>query len=159
MPYGSPADIAAELSFVAKRLRDAADGELRNELGDAINTAAEPIADRIREQLPVYMPNRYAGVLNADLSLVVYKFLSRIEAGVTLRASTRVKRRKLRTLNYGILRHPLFGNRDHWYQQGPVGGGMLPGWFDHPAEESAPEVRAHIEAAIEDTLLKIAGKG
>lgn len=159
MPYGSPADIAAELSFVARRLRDAADGGLRKELGDAINAAAEPIAERIREELPVYMPNRYAGVLDADLSLVVYKFLGRAEPGVTIRASTRVKKRKLRTLNYGILRHPLFGNREHWYEQGPEGKGMMPGWFDQPAEESAPEVRAAIESAIEDTLQKIAGKG
>ena len=159
MTYGSPADVAAEMAFVARRLRDAADGGLRKELGDAINRAAEPIAARIRADMPEYMPDRYAAILEAEVALTVYKFLSRIDAGVTIRASNRgMKRRKIAVVNQGILRHPLFGDRDRWYQQGPEGKGMKPGWFDQPAEESAPEVRQEIEAALEDTLLKIAGK-
>jgi hypothetical protein len=52
-------------------------------------------------------------------------------------------RRRIRRLDQGILEHPLFGNRRHWYRQ-PVAAG----WFTQPNDDAAPRARRDIEDAL-----------
>jgi len=137
--------LAVEFGEIARNLRAAADDGLRRELLDAIHHAADPIPEAIRAGMPARMPNRYAATLNADLAIGVSVRSGRGDPGVTVRARTRrAQRRRLYRLDQGVLAHPLFGNRQHWYDQ-PAGEG----WFTRPNEDAAPRVRGEIAAALE----------
>ena len=58
-----------------------------------------------------------------------------------------------RLLNRGLgVRHPLFGNRDHWYTT-PVPAAR--GWFDDTLTREAPAVRRELEKARQRVLDKI----
>ena len=145
--------LANELAEVARNLRQAGDEELRRELLDGIQRAVEPIPQAIRGGMPGRLPNRYAATLDADLSIGVQTRTGVSTAGVSVVARTRrAQRRRLYRLDQGVLAHPLFGNRRHWFDQ-PV----REGWFTQPAEDSAPRVRQDIEDAlnrVEDKIFK-----
>lgn len=67
-------------------------------------------------------------------------------AGVVIRQ--RRKGHDFYSLNRGRLRHPLYGNREHWYDQ------TIPaGWFERPLTAMAPEVRAACQIAMHDTAI------
>ena len=68
--------------------------------------------------------------------------------GVVLTA-TGSKGRKidLNQLDSGIVRHPLFGNREHWYSQ-PV----PPGWWSRPMEAGVPAVTVAVKAAVDKAV-------
>jgi len=60
------------------------------------------------------------------------------------------KDRDLASLNRGRLRHPLYGNRKHWYDQQ-----VSPGWWDEPLLESAPQAREEIVKALDDVAKRM----
>ena len=144
--------LANDLGELARGLRQAGDTDLLGEVQDAIHHAADPIPEAIRRELRPRMPDRYAGVLNADLALGVQIRRGVSTAGVRVIGRARsVKGRRLHRLNnQGILEHPLFGNREHWYRQ-PIQAGFFTG----PNEAAAPRVRGEIEAALERVKDKI----
>ena len=153
MPVNSGAQ---ELADLARRLKDAGEGGLRRELYAGIRTAAEPVLGEIRAGLPAHMPHRYAGVLGTDLRLT-----ASVRAGKT--ASVRLRGvtgrdRQIGRLDRGVLTHPLFGNRKHWFSQGPAGGGMAPGFFTGPIEHAAPQLRYAVLSAMRRTAEKITRK-
>lgn len=148
-------DAAQEFRDLARNLALVGAGELRQELYTAINDAAKPVLARIRRDMPDYMPDRYAGTLDADLSLSVSKQTGVDTAGVALTGRSRLQQRKLRRVDSGLLTHPLFGNREHWYTQTD---GMEAGFFTRPAEESAPRVREAILAAMARIADKATGR-
>lgn len=138
---------AAEFRALSLRLKTAGSGELRREVDGAIGDAVQPLLGEIRTGLEDYMPKRYAGVLASDLQLRTLKS----GGSVRIRGTAPTGRRRSRMvgrLDSGILWHPLFGNRKRWYDQGPLGGGMRPGWFSDPAERSAPQFREAILQAL-----------
>jgi hypothetical protein len=130
---------------------------LRRELLRAMNDAAVPLAEQLRSfaYLAPYLPDRYAAVLAPETTVTVVKRLS-AEPKVSVRMVSD-KGRKIKKLNQGILTHPLFGNRKHWYSEVAPEGGMRPGFFDDAAEEAAPEIRDGIIAAMAQTARKITG--
>ena len=148
-----PADGAAEFGALARRLKEAGETGLRRDLYKAISDAARPLAREIGQDshLRPYMPNRYAATLASDMSVTVSKLTGR-DPGVKIRAKGRVKDRKVKQLNDGILVHPLFGDRDRWFLQLRR---MKAGFFDDPARRAAPEVRRAILGAVRDTARKI----
>lgn len=146
-----------ELADLARRLKDAGEGGLRRELYADIRAAAQPVLGEIRTGLPAHMPNRYAAVLSADLVLTANVRAGR-SGSVRLRAVTGGKRRRIVTLDRGILTHPLWGDREHWYSQGPLGGGMAPGFFTGPVDRGAPRFRGAVLGAMRRTAEKITGK-
>lgn len=152
-------ELAASLNAVAVRLREIGEGGLARELQRAVVDAVAPLPGRIRAGLPAYLPDRYAGVLEGDLSVTRRTFLGGAgdEARVSIYASPRAKKRKLSQSNAGILWHPVFGDRKEWRVNAAPGHGMVPGWFSRPVEESAPEVRAAAEKAMDDIVAKAVG--
>jgi hypothetical protein len=158
VPIGGPGPY--QLRLLSARLRAAGtEGQgLRRELYKAINQAAKPLAAEIRsyEHLAPYMPDRYAAVLAAEISVTATKSTGR-NPGVAIKARSRRHRRKVVRLNEGLLAHPLFGDRQHWFTQGPASGGMKPGFFTDPAEKAAPDIRRQVLAAMHDTGQKITG--
>lgn len=150
---------AQAFQILARHLKDAGEGGLRRELSAGIRDAAQPVLTQIRGELPGYMPDRYATTLDADLKLSVSQRIGgTATAGIQIRAtaptvtgslSPRARRsltgRKLKRLEAGLLTHPLFGDREHWYTQT---GGMKPGFFTGPVERSAPQMRDAVLAAM-----------
>jgi hypothetical protein len=68
------------------------------------------------------------------------------QAGVRVTATSRKgKGVDLNALDRGRLRHPLFGNRRHWYGQTvPVG------WFARPMEANADNVQRELRQAVRE---------
>ena len=131
------------LTVLGNRLRTEGADDLRKELNRAFSAAARPAVDEVYRQLPEYMPDRYAEVLESDMRITI----SPVQTGVRIRAPERgvrtVERRRLIRLNRGVLAHPLFGNRRRWYDQTD---GVKAGFFDEPLVASQPQFR---EAALE----------
>lgn len=149
------AGAAQEFRDLAVVLRLVGEDDLRRELYRAISDASKPVLGDIRQGIPDHMPNRYAAVLSADLSLTS-SARTGSDPGVLLLGRVRgSKKRKLRRLDQGILAHPLFGNRGYWYYQTPANSrGMRDGFFTRPAEDSAPQVRDAILAAMHNIAEK-----
>jgi hypothetical protein len=146
-----------QLRTLAARLKEAGDAGkgFRRELMSQLNEAAKPLVREIADpaHLRPYMPDRYAEVLAGDLSVGAQRILTS-NPRVSIRAKTRVRRRKVRQLDAGIIQHPLFGDREHWYRQT---GGMRPGFFTDPCEKATPEIREHVLEALTETTRKISG--
>jgi hypothetical protein len=155
-------DLAASLNAVAVRLREIGEAGLVSELQREIGAAVAPLPGRIRAGLPAYLPNRYAAVLDGDLSVT-----RRTDAGgaggearVSVYASVRgSKKRKLRQSDAGFLWHPVFGDRKDWRVNEAPGHGMAEGWFSRPVEDAVPQVRDAVERALDNVVAKATGKG
>ena len=141
-------DAATELEALAFRLRRAGEEELLREVTKAMRDAAEPVPGEIRAGLAPHLPNRYAADLDADVRLGVNVRTGQSDPGVSVTGQATGKARRLRTLDAGILHHPLWGDREHWFRQGEPS--VRPGWFSGPAEAAGPRVRDGIEKALAD---------
>ncbi len=141
---------AEDLEAVAKRLKQAGSGELRKELLRGIRQTNKPTIADIRASARDRLP--HGGGL-ADIvarsSIGTRTRLSGKNVGVEIKG-TSGRLRNLRNLNAGRLRHPLFGNRKHYYEQ-PV----EPGFFDDPIEKRADEIRRGIEEVMADVARKV----
>lgn len=155
MPVRGPGPY--QLRVLSKNLREASDGGMRRELFKAITEAARPLAADVKDpaHLRSYMPNRYAEVLASDLSVSTLQRSSGSQVGVRIQAKGRRHGRKVVQLDEGIIHHPLFGRREHWYLQLR---GMRSGFFSDPARKSGSEVRDAILAAMRRTAAKIEGR-
>jgi hypothetical protein len=155
MPVGGPGP--EQLRLLSARLRAAGpQGQgLRRELYRAINEAAKPLAAEVKDpaHLRVYMPNRYAGVLAADLAVTAVK-RGGASPSVKIQAKGRAHRRKVVKVDAGVLVHPLFGDRKHWYSQVKR---MEPGFFTEPMVAAAPGIRDDVLAAMHDVGQRITG--
>lgn len=144
-----------QLRQVAARLREAGpDGQgLRRELMKQITEAAKPLVKEISnlEHLKPYLPDRYAVTLSADLSVVAQRILAK-DPRVSIRCKGREHRRKVKQLDAGIIQHPLYGDREHWFKQT---GGMRPGFFSDACQQATPQVREKVLEALAETARKI----
>jgi hypothetical protein len=146
---------AAELDFVTRRLRLAAEEGLRAALRKAVLAAVAPVRLQVRAGLPGHMPSRYATTLAGDLRLTVSNRTTATGASVQLRARSRTGQRRLPRLDDGTLAHPLFGDRSLWFNQT---AGVTAGFFSGPARAGADAARAEIRAAMELVALEITGE-
>jgi hypothetical protein len=153
------ADMASELEAAAVRLRRAGQDDLARELTQAMRDAVAPVEYGIRVGLKPRLPDRYAVTLAADLDIktITRSGSATTDAVVSVYAQARTKARKLKRLDAGLLTHPLFGDREHWYTQEGLAQGLLPGWFTDPCEAAGPRVRAELEQALKDVGAKAAG--
>jgi hypothetical protein len=159
------ADAAAEFLALATALREAGETGLRKELYKALDDAAEPLAKLIgrEEHLKDYMPDRYAGVFGKDFRMRVSKRTTG-EPGVELVGSaptalfSRGRGRKVNQRNAGIITHPVFAvsgtPRRSWTWRTQTKG-MRAGFFDRPVQQSGPQVRDQIVAAVDRVRDKI----
>jgi hypothetical protein len=56
----------------------------------------------------------------------------------------------VRSLDRGRLRHPLYGNRRHWYDQK-----VTPGWFTKTLQRQAERVRRELIGVLTDISKKL----
>jgi hypothetical protein len=148
---------AEQFGALARRLKEAGDKELRSELYKGINRAIKPMKKDVKDNVTSYMPSNgiYAGVIKKALSLTISKRAGKSTPGITLKAKARGKTdlRKVGLLDDGILRHPVFGNREKWRDTRIKGG-----FFTEQSKKSARFVRENIVQAMNDVAEKVAKK-
>lgn len=133
-----------DLRRAARALREAGRVDLKKEMLAAIRKATAQIGDEVRKDLPIYLPDTYAAVLARALRFTTAtKTSGWPEITVTARAKGKSRPREIRTLNRGVLRAPLFGNRKHWYAHK-----VKPRFFDEPADRVREDVIREAGAGI-----------
>jgi hypothetical protein len=147
---------AERFAELARALREAGETGLRKELYKALSDATKPLAAEIRSEanLKPRMPDRYAEILAADLSMRVLKNAGK-NPSVSLRVKGRVRGRHVTRLNRGILTHPVFGTEAqealamrHGAGWAWVSQDIAPGFFDSPVERAGPQVREEVARAV-----------
>jgi hypothetical protein len=150
-----------QLRALAARLKDAgAEGQgLRRELMKQMDEAAKPLAREIAdpERLKPYMPDRYADVLGADLSVTTQKLFAGASPRVSIVAKAIAHKRKIRLIEAGFINHPVFaqGPRRKWDWENGQTKGMKAGFFADPCKKAEPDIRDHALKAMAETARKI----
>lgn len=144
---------AAQFRSVSIRLKEA-DRSLMLLTRRNIRAAVAPVIPAVRESARSSLPR--SGGLNervAATKIAVGISTSRRSAGVRLKMGqgTGRGRRHMNEINAGSVRHPLYGNREHWYTT-PV----EPGFFDRPVKAAQPAVAEACMAALRESA-RIAG--
>lgn len=94
--------------------------------------------------VPAFMPSGYAPVLSG--SLTIRTTSRRDTTSVVVRAPTGgTKGRAVRQLEAGMLRHPLFGRRGHWYGQH-----VRSGFASTPLKAVKPLIIRYIEREMSE---------
>ena len=142
------ADMAAELEAAAFRLRRAGQDDLARELNAGMRRGVDPVPDKIRAGLGPHLPGAYAGTLDTDLAIRTAVRNAGGDAVVTVTATTRSGRR-LQRLDAGVLEHPRWGDRRHWYAQAgrPCSRAGSPGPARRKSPGSAPNSSRHCETS------------
>jgi hypothetical protein len=157
-------DPAQQMAKLARDLKAAGAVELRKELNAGIRGAAKPLIKEAKDNAALELPHggealamggkgvrrgkrrRSSGsvvdrVVGATFST---RILTGRNPGVVLRGRDKAGRSiDLRSLDAGRLRHPLFGNRKHWYQQS-----VKPNWWTEPMEKGIPRAYAAVVLAV-----------
>ncbi len=155
-----PASGEDQLFALAQRLREAGpEGQgLKRALMRQITEAAKPLVAEISsvEHLKPYMPDRYAALLAADLSVGTVRNFG-TDPGVSIRGKGRERARKVRYLNEGTINHPVYarGERKTWRWKNRQTGGMRAGFFTDPCRDATPQIRSKVLEALTETSRKI----
>jgi hypothetical protein len=146
--------LANDFLKASKALKAAGETGLRRELHKNVKQAVRPLIPQARaaarSQLPKRggLAKRVAGSpMRTKISTGRNRYGVRIEV---VAGGGRGARRS----NRGVIRHPVYGNRDRWVSQ------RVPdGWFDDTMRAATPAIRKNVEKAIEKTLNDIAKRG
>lgn len=147
--------VSDDVDNLVRAIRTHADRKAINrELYAGLNRAVKPLKgsmiDAIREgALPRGggLAEEFAAKVSARASAKSGKW-----AGVSLRFSARGY--DIRTLTQGRIRHPLYGNRGHWFEQT---AGTDPEVFTGEFDDARPRVEREITAVLEGIARKITG--
>jgi len=137
-----------KLRRISHHLKETGDKSLRREVIRELNRATKEPKAAVMESLPAYLPDRYAGVLAGTLRLTTSRRASGVR--VTAKAKGNPRPRYVGRIDRGILRHPLFGSRDRWFNQK-----VRPGFFTDPMKRSAPQMKKAIVEALDRIARKI----
>lgn len=138
----------AEMRRVADRMRRA-DRQLDRDLTAGIRRAVRPLGGEIKRAVPVYMPSGYAPVLAGSIRATTSVRRVR-NAGVSVKvyALGKVEHRDVASLDRGVLAHPLWGNRKHWYRQ-RVKSGVVTDQFQRMRDPILDEMERVVESHVE----------
>jgi hypothetical protein len=116
---------AAELRRVAAQMRAQGRKDLSRQMDRALFRATKPIQAEIRAEAERSLPSGYAATLTASLAWRQSRRTGGNRARLVLRtfADGRARRRDIRALEKGLLRHPLYGEYEQpWYNTRFQGG-------------------------------------
>jgi len=142
---------AEKFAAVARDLKAAGDKELRRELYRGINRATKPLKEDAKKSAASTLPSR--GGLAGRVSRARFSTKTRAGASPSVRIVAKDAKGRsvdLAALDGGRLRHPLYGNRGHWYTQS-----VKPEWFTRPMLAGADKVRREIVAAVDAVAAKL----
>lgn len=143
---------AASFHGVAERIRTEGRKDLSRQLSTALNQATGPVRDAVKESAAATMPGWYANTLTKSL-----RFRNNRRAGgqqANLRMVTyadgKGERRDVVALEDGRLRHPLFGDRDHWYVTK-----IRAGFHQRGTDKAMDEVARRLDVVVRDFTRKL----
>ena len=155
--------MAEELEFVgakgqfidlARRLnaQGSAGRGLWRELNMQMREAAQPMTDVMLRHLGDYLPDGYAAVLRPAMTVRVSRSTKGAAAGLKLVATAKgmKKKRHIRVINDGVLRHPVYGNPEAWVDQS-----VRPGFWSDTLTTTREIPAKQIRRAVQSTLRKI----
>lgn len=142
----------AELRYVAAELRRQAARGLTNELRRAQRAAVRPLQTAIRAEAGLTLPQAggYAPLMARTVKATAVGLGLKMRIRVFARGRTEL--RDVAAVNAGRLRHPLFGDRKHWYVTH-----VRPGFVDRPVDELGDRVVSESLDALERVGRAIAG--
>ena len=138
---------ADDLAKLGAALKKVGDKELKRELLAAIRAAGKPIKAAVQESARANLPSSggFADLVAASRMSMKTR-LGGQKVGVRFEARNR---HNIKALDRGRLRHPLFGNKEHWFTQQ-----VEAGWFSTPIQEMSQEIRVEVS----DALARVATK-
>lgn len=140
---------ADQLGDIARHLKETGDKELRKELYRGIQRAAKPLRTAAQQAARENLPKR--GGLNEWVASSKFSITTRGGRDPAVRVAGKKAGHDLKRMDQGRLRHPLYGNRRHWFiQQIPAG------WFSTAMTARAPAVRRDVVAVLDDVAARIA---
>lgn len=137
------ADGADELRQLGTALKGA-EKVIRKETLASLKATTAPLGTAVKAEAAT-LPSRggLAGKVAATRVTTKVRMSGR-QAGVRIVGTGRLN---IDALDRGSLRHPLFGNKAHWFGQS-----VRPGWWSRPIEDAAPQIAADLEQAIGSAL-------
>lgn len=132
---------AATLRQVAAQIRAEGRKDLGRAMGTALSRAADPVKAAIEAEAATSMPSGYVGVFSASVRHRMSRRHGGQQAQVILAtyADGKAERRDIRSLNAGILRHPLWGRKKRWYVT-KIRGGFHERGTDQAMDAAAREM-------------------
>jgi hypothetical protein len=149
-------EITGTQQFVALARRLNAQGKqgrgLWKELNAQMRDAAQPMTDVMLRHLSDYLPDRYAAVLRPAFTVRVSRSTKGDGAGLKLVGTAKGvrKKRHVRVINEGTLRHPVYGNPEAWVDQH-----VRPGFWTDTLTTTREIPAEKIRQAIRNTIRKI----
>lgn len=139
---------AAELRYVATLVERQRVAGLKKELSRAQRQAFAPLLPAIKAEA-VTLPSGYAPTMARTVKLSVRRRGLSTTAEVYARG--RRKERDVRSVDAGQLRHPLFGNRNHWFVTR-----VRSGFVDRPVKDLGRRIATESLDALERVANEIA---
>jgi hypothetical protein len=138
-----------ELRELARRLKAAGRNDLRKEVLRGIRESNKGTIRKVRANAEATLPKRGGlAALVAKSKIATRTRISGTNIGVKIRGTE--KATNLNRLNYGKLRHPVFGNRSVWKEQT-----VKRGWFSEPIRDDIPHILASIKRVVAEVNAKI----
>lgn len=134
---------------LATQMRAEGRKDLSKEMGAALEKAAEPVELEIKVEAEAAAPSSggYRAVLSKSLRFKVSKRAGGRTATLKLvtYAEGQSERRDIQAFDRGLLRHPLWGNRNHWYVT-PV----RPGFHERGTDRAMPAMEENLGQVMAD---------
>jgi hypothetical protein len=151
VPVDLRVDGANKLDAISRQLKETGDKDLRKLLMSGMQRAGKPLkvaaAQAARDNLP------RKGGLAEWVASSKFSVATRGGRDPSVRIVARKVGHDLAALDRGRLRHPLFGNRRHWFNQQ-----IRPGWFSDAMTAQAPAVRTEVVRVLDQVADAIAAK-
>ena len=136
---------ADDFRRLSKALKVAGRTDMRKQLHKGMKDAVKPLIPKARESARDRLPR--TGGLNEVVAKAPIRpqvRTGRNAYGVRIVVGNRPG---ARGANRGKIRHPVFGDREHWEDQD-----VPPGWFDDVMEAGSPAIRKEVQSALERVL-------
>ena len=136
-------------SGLANRLNAAA-AELATEVDAAVARAVESLPSELRASAQSTLPRRGGlaeSVANSTIAVSHHNSAGIVDVTVTASSPYDIDE-----MDHGIVHHPLFGDKNHWYTES-----VNPGWWSRPVGVAQRRVEPEIAHALDVVARRIEG--